>query len=262
MVPPQLGTLELVCCDVEVSSPLQGSQLTAVYDVGLMLPLREGQLSVGDIEWKGRRPGRAPSAEETAALLNTLAGHGRAAPAESGEASGSGGTGSSSGGSSSFAVRSVELRGLRLRLPSGARDNDGLKEATCEGAALGSIRDFVRRTPARLGRLLLQAPSAVVDEAGLQGVLVGLQAFLLVVAGPVGCIVVSCDGEADVRHVVTVVSAQPWGWRRKGGARPGRVEVRGCGREVWEEAVAGAAASLGAGAGVEALVVWEAGGMY
>ncbi len=262
VLPPQLATLELVDCDMRVHSPLHGSQRIAVKHVGLVLQLHERQLWVGDMAGDDGRPVRVGTAEEVAALLCTVLGRGDGAPAGSEEATGSGGAGGSSGGSS-FALHNVELRGMSLRLPSGEGSSVGLGAAASAGA-LGWIRDFARRTPVRLGRLLLQLPDAV-DEEGLQGALQELQAFLLVLSGPVGCAVVSCTGEADVRHVVSVVTTLLDVGLEAEGRRPGKVEVRGCRREVWEEAVAGAAAGVGAGAaGVGALMVWggvEAGDM-
>ncbi len=265
VLPPQLATLELVDCDMGLHSPLQGVQMKAVKHMGLLLQLQEGQLWVGDIEGDDGRPGRVATAEEMAAMVHTLLGCNDAVPAPvgSGEATGSGGAGGSSGGSS-FALRGVELRGMSLRLQSGEGSSNG-PGAWASAGALGWIRDFVRRTPVRLGRLLLQLPDAV-DEEGLQGALQELQAFLLGLMAPVGCVAVSCTAEADVGHAVSVVTALllDVGLEAEG-RRPGKVEVRGCRKELWEEAVGGAAASVGAGpAGVGALVAWggeEGGGM-
>lgn len=255
VLPQQLATLELVDSDIEVRSPLQGSKLGVLKHINLLLQPQEGQLRIGAIAGEDGGPGRAATAEEVAAVLCTVLGRPEAAPAESEEAIDSGGAGGSSNGSSSFALCGVQLRGMSFRLASGEESSDGQGETASVGA-LGWVRDFALRTPVRLAKLLLQLPRAV-DEEGLHGALQELQALLLVLAGPVGCAVVSCTEAANVGHVVSVVSALLDVGLEAEGRRPVKVEVRGCRREAWEEAVEKAAAGVGTdAAGVRALVAW------
>ncbi len=260
VLPPQLATLELPDCDMRVHSPLQDEPDAAIQlkHMNLVLQLQEGQLYVGDVADVGGHLSRLTTPEEAATLVHTVMEATRTnlhndvgLPAASSRGEGkvdgsvlfgdSGGSGSDGGGG--FKLRCVVLRGLPFRLPSG----DGRHRRPGADASAGGvewIKAFARCMPVHLEKLLVRLPYAV-DGARLQGTLEELQQLLHVLAGPVGCVVVSCVGGARVGHVVDVLVALLGVGLEVAGRRPERIEVRGCRRHVLAKAVAEAASSVG-----------------
>lgn len=254
VLPPQLATLELVDFDMRVhSSPVQDEPeaVTQLRHVNLVLQLQEGQLYIGDVADGGGHHSRLTTPGEAATLVHTVAEAARTCLRDEGLPAASSfgeGTmaGSVLGGDSrpgSFVLRRVVLRGLPFRLPSG-NGRHRRPGADASAGGLEWIKVFASRTPVHLEKLLVRLPYAV-DRARLQGVLEELQQLLHVLAGPVGCVVVSCVGGARVGHVVSVLVALLGVGLRVAGRRPERIEVWGCRKHVWAKAVAEAARSVG-----------------